>query len=220
MVYSRAEPGFDFQQPPRPAQLLDLFDFLKPRDNALALQQETQTRWGPMRYLAFQSEELPCVAYTAFWSGGAVGGGAQLLGYYCAEGDDVLDDSEILAFLNTLDIREALPVQVTVNTDGTRLPITVQWPTDPNQFGEGVMTLERTGGGGLMFEIGARRCEGFWEHEAGAYGETNPPSGSWRVFCTDGISVAGTYFSNDPKSAQGTGYDDRNEVVFFRLNLR
>ena len=218
MVYSRAEKGFEFSRAPAPLQILDLFDFLKQRDNRLGLAQTAFTSWAPgIAYLPFRSDGVTCVAYTHSWTGGSIGGGAQLLGYSCDDQNRLSDDGAIETFLNRFDMRVDPPVSITLTETNRILPLTVTWPSDPIGTGSGQMILERIGGGSLIFSVGDRRCEGFWKHQAGAYGETDPPSGIWRVFCSDTTSVEGTYFSSDPQSAKATGYDAQGNAVFFEL---
>ena len=220
MVYSRAEKGFEFSRAPDPFQLLNLFDFLKQRDNRLGLAQTARTSWaGGIAYLPFKSDGVTCVAYSHSWTGGSIGGGAQILGYTCDDGNRLSDDGAIRTFLNRFDMRVDPPVSITLTQTDHILPITVIWPSDPAGSGTGQMILERVGGGRLIFSVAERRCEGFWEHQAGAYGESDPPSGVWRVFCDDTTSIEGTYFSSDPKSARATGYDEQGNAVFFELDL-
>ena len=220
MVYSRAEKGFEFSRAPAPLQILELFDFLKQRDNRLGLAQTAPTSWaGDIAYLPFKSDGAACVAYSHSWTGGSIGGGAQLLGYSCDDGNRLSDDGAIRAFLNRFDMRVDPPVSITLTETDRTLPIIVTWPSDPVGTGRGRMILERIGGGSLIFSVGERRCEGFWHHQAGSYGESDPPSGLWRAFCNDTTAIEGTYFSSDPQSARATGYDGQGNAVFFELDL-
>ncbi|AUG53290.1 hypothetical protein CSC3H3_11640 [Thalassospira marina] len=86
-----------------------------------------------------------------------------------------------------------------------------------NQNGYGALKFDKPAGEGTMIvDSGDRHCEGYWQHQGGRYQTATVPFGSWSLFCSDGVSVRGTYSSPDPSQVKGEGQDSNGQPVFFR----
>ena len=138
------------------------------------------------------------------WSGGDIGGGVQLNGYFCAAPGARL--------LGGIVLRDPLPVDVTLDPGPRGLPVALDWN---GRAGRGTLHPEGDGGGTLIviMEEGDGRCEGDWRHRGGGYGTPEPPHGEWRLLCAGGPGARGRYASPGPHRATGYGSDDTGAPV-------
>ena len=103
--YYRTSPGYYFPSRSDPQDLLKRYTALKDKEMSFGPLRMAVNGLGRIDYRAFGFDSVSCVVFFAIWGASAGAGDQRLVGYYCADPGEPLDEATIERVVKSVDVR-------------------------------------------------------------------------------------------------------------------
>ncbi len=103
--YYRTSPGYHFRRNLDPQALVENSNSFRNKSVTLGAAKSEVNRLGRISHRSFDFDNVHCVMFQQLWGASEGAGDQQLIGYYCADPGQPLDDGTIKQVVRSVDIR-------------------------------------------------------------------------------------------------------------------
>ena len=103
--YYRTSPGYHFRRDLDPQDFVENSDSFKDKSMTIGPPKSEVNELGRISHRSFDFDDVHCVMFQQLWGASEGAGDQQLVGYYCADPGQPLDDRTIKQVVRSIDIR-------------------------------------------------------------------------------------------------------------------
>lgn len=103
--YFRTSPGYHFRRDIDPQDLVESSDSFKDKALTVGPLKSEVNGLGRVSHRSFDFDDVRCVMFQQLWGASEGAGDQQVVGYYCADPGQPLDDGSIKQIVRSIDIR-------------------------------------------------------------------------------------------------------------------
>lgn len=104
--YLRTSPGYHFRHDMDPQDLVESSDSFKDKSVSVGPLKSEVNGLGRVNLRSFDFDDVHCVMFQQLWGASEGAGDRQVVGYYCADPGQPLDDGAIKQVVRSIDVRK------------------------------------------------------------------------------------------------------------------